>query len=123
MGKGRKRRKGKLGVGGRRRWMGLWRKEDARFGGDVVVDVVVVNRTEFQGSPPPPKNARPPVHHLSSEEGTKAREAAATSVRCRRVGAPTTAPHLTGAARPGQVVRFLVGGGGGGWCDGRYGAL
>lgn len=70
MGKGRKRRKGKLGVGGRRRWMGLWRKEDARFGGDVVVDVVVVNRTEFQGSPPkkcPPPG--PPHQQRGRDEG------------------------------------------------------
>ncbi len=70
MGKGRKRRKGKLGVGGRRRWMGLWRKEDARFGGDVVVDVVVVNRTEFQGSPPkkcPPPG--PPPQQRGRDEG------------------------------------------------------
>ena len=71
MGKGRKRRKGKLGVGGRRRWMGLWRKEDARFGGDVVVDVVVVNRTEFQGSPPPKKcpPPGPPPQQRGRDEG------------------------------------------------------
>lgn len=71
MGKGRKRRKGKLGVGGRRRWMGLWRKEDARFGGDVVVDVVVVNRTEFQGSPPPQKMPAPRSTTSAARKGRR----------------------------------------------------